>query len=196
MKKGKPLGVPVGSEADRHSFLTCGRLSAISAEKTIPPRQVETKIAIELLDQYGVVHPVHLRCHYEKPEDAVYGQRETDVPVVEHAGGIEKYFKQDDRDGGSSKEDDRSHLDTHGKDNLNGMETDSCCDIKVEVRVMYPMETPKGRNEMEHGMLNVNDEIEGQDADDHSHPGRQRKVMEYSPTAFFDKQGYPHGRER
>ncbi len=92
--------------------------------------------------------------------------------MVEHAGDVEEYLENDHGNGRDSKESDRSHFYAHGKKNLDGMETNSCSDIKIEIGVMNAMEAPKNRDEMEHGMLKVDDKIEGKDAKEDAHPFR------------------------
>ena len=52
------------------------------------------------------------------------------------------------------------------------METDSCGDIKIEIGMVNAMEAPKGWDEMKHGMLKVDDEIEKKDTQDDAYPFR------------------------
>ena len=49
-------------DADDHVRMTKSRLSTVSPEEAIPPRQVEAEVAICLAPVYRVVNPMHLRC--------------------------------------------------------------------------------------------------------------------------------------
>ncbi len=75
--------------------------------------------------------------------------------MIEHTRGIE-----DNSQGGRTKKDDSNHLNPHGEKNLNGMKPDSGGDIEVEVGMVDPVKPPEQRDEMEHGVLKVDDEIE------------------------------------
>src|SRR5215471_18409829 len=58
-------------DADRHGVVPGRRLRAVGAEQTIPPRQIESKIAVGLARHYRVMHPVHVRRHDEPAQHAV-----------------------------------------------------------------------------------------------------------------------------
>jgi len=80
--------------------------------------------------------------------------------MVEHAGGVEEHLENDHGDGRNSKKSDRPHFYTHGEKDLYGVETDSCGDIEIEICMVNAMEAPKNWDEVKHGMLKVDDEIE------------------------------------
>lgn len=45
-----------------------------------------------------MVHPVHVRCHYQKPQHPVNAQGDKEVAVIEHGGAVEENFKKDRRE--------------------------------------------------------------------------------------------------
>src|SRR3990170_3559423 len=106
-----------------------------------------------------MVDPMHIWRDNEKSHPLVDTTGKPDVSVVEHARRVQKDLKDDDGDGIYSQKNDGRHLNTHGENDFNGMETDSGSDIKIKVRMVYPVKTPKGGDEMKHGMLKVDNEI-------------------------------------
>src|SRR5262249_47853619 len=50
-------------DTDRHGVVPGRRLRAIGAEQAIPPRQIESKIAVGLARHYRVMHSGHVRRH-------------------------------------------------------------------------------------------------------------------------------------
>ncbi len=66
------------------------------------------------------------------------------------------------------------HLNPHGEEDLHGMETNSSGDIKIEVCMVHPVETPENRYGMKHGVLEVDGQIEAQNAEHYPQPVRAR----------------------
>ena len=58
-------------QADGHPLMALFRLPSISAEKEIPPRQIEAEVAVCLAHQNGVVDAVHIWRHKEYPQHTV-----------------------------------------------------------------------------------------------------------------------------
>jgi len=107
---------------------------------------------------------VHLRSDHEQPQHPICAARQVDVAVVEHARRIEKNIKEDDRGGGCTQQNYCGHLDPHGQKNLHRVKPDTGGHIKIKIRVVNPVESPEKRHYMKQGVLQVNNEIESQNA--------------------------------
>ena len=117
------------------------------------------------LDNDGMMYPMHVRRDHKESQYPINSDRQPDIAMVEHAGGIKKHLEEDHRYGRSPQHMHSGHLNAHGQEYLDGMETNPGSDIKIEIGMVYPVETPKGRNGMKHGMLKIDDEIEAQNTD-------------------------------
>ena len=80
--------------------------------------------------------------------------------MIEHTRGIEEDFEEDNSQGRWTEKDDSNHLNPHRKEDLDGMESNPGSDIEIEVGMVDPVKPPEQRDEMEHGVLKVDDEIE------------------------------------
>src|SRR3990172_1950125 len=171
------MGIANAAEADGHAFVARGGLGAIGSEKAVPPGEVKAEVAVVFLNHDRVVHAVHLRRNHEQPQHTINAVRQADVAVVEHAGRIEQNLKEDDRGGGCSQQKHCGHLDSHGQKNLHRVKTDTGSHVKIKIRVVNPVETPAKRHCMKHEMLQVNNEIEAQNAESYFEPLRQHDAV-------------------
>lgn len=116
--------------------------------------------------------------------------------MVEQAGGIEENFEEDHGQSGRTNGDNSNYLDPHGEKNLNGMKADSGGDIEVEVGVVNAVEPPEQGDEMEYGVLKVDDKIESCNPDEKFQPVREREVVKQPPTAILSQERHPHSLDR
>jgi hypothetical protein len=116
---------------------------------------------------------MHFGRHNQESHQPVDPSGESDIAVVEQAGGVEKYLKDDDRNGIQSQKGHGGHLDSHGQKDFYGMEADAGCDIEIEIGMVNAMETPESGDEVKHGMLKIDDEIEANHTDHDSRPVRE-----------------------
>ena len=143
------------AEADNHSFMTPRRLSLIGAHKAVPPGEIKTKIAIMLFDHDRMVDTVHLRRDHQESQNPIDSTRQSDIAVIEHAGGIQEHLKQDDSYGRNPQNHNSRHLNPHGQKDFNRMKSNPGGDIKIKVCVVHPVEAPESRDSMKHGVLEV-----------------------------------------
>ena len=91
-------------ETDGHPFMALFRLILVCPQKPVPPGEIEAAVAVCLTDDRGMVHPVHVGCHNEKPKDPVNAYGNTKTAAVEHGGCIRCCLENEDsqRGGGPS----------------------------------------------------------------------------------------------
>ncbi len=68
-----------------------------------------------------MVHPVHVRGDHEPAQYAVDAFGDTDVAVIEHGGGVEQYFEDQDCHGGWSQGHNHRQFDAHGEEDFDGV---------------------------------------------------------------------------
>ena len=93
--------------------MTCLWLITIGSEQAVPPGQIKAKITIKFFYQYGMMDTMHFWCDNEEADQPVKPSGESDIAVVEHAGGVEEYLENDYGNGRDSKKSDRPHLYAH-----------------------------------------------------------------------------------
>lgn len=65
--QGLVFSVTEDVQANRHPLMAQVRLGFVGRKQPVPPRGVEAKIQVRLPYVGGVMHPVHIRRHDEKP---------------------------------------------------------------------------------------------------------------------------------
>ena len=70
-------------DSNRHGLVAGGWLGTVGSEQTIPPRQIETEIAVGLLHHDRMVDAVHIRGNHNPSEPSINLLRQTDIPVIE-----------------------------------------------------------------------------------------------------------------
>jgi hypothetical protein len=105
---------------------------------------------------------VHLRGHHQQAEPFVNAVRITNISMIKHGGSIQKDLKDRDGQWKRPNEKDDGHLDSHGKDNFNRMETNSRGDIVVHVGMVHHVEAPEEGNGVKHDVLKIYGKIEDQ----------------------------------
>jgi hypothetical protein len=93
--------------------------------------------------------------------------------VVEHGHPVEEDLEHYHREGRSAEQNNGRKLDTHGNNNLYGMEADAGGQVVIEIRMMHHVEAPEGRNCVEHDVLKIDDEIEEDDGKSNEQPIRE-----------------------
>ena len=71
-------------QPDCHFYVAFRRLSAIGAEQSVPPWQIEAVIAVGLADDHGVMHPMHVRGDYEISQYVIKIERNSNITMIEH----------------------------------------------------------------------------------------------------------------
>ena len=135
--------------------MTRFRLIPVGAEQTVPPWKIESIVAVGLIRNDRVVNPVHVRSDNEFPYDTIHVQWKKEVAVIEHGGAIEEDFKnQDGQDRGADKGY-RHYFDQQGKQYFKGMETHSRRQIKIQIRMVDPVQSPTKRYFVEERVLPI-----------------------------------------
>lgn len=147
-------------DADRHRFVSGSGLRSVGAKKSVPPRQVESKIAVGLTHQDRMVDAVHVRRHNEPAQNAVYFARDTNVRVIEYRCSVEQHFECQNRERRRAHGSDHSELDKHRQQNLDRMKAQPRTNIEFEIGVMHPMQAPEARNGMKEHVLQIDREVE------------------------------------
>ena len=62
----------------------------------IPPRQVETEIAVGLPPENGMMDAVHIGCYQKNPQQSIELRRNLDVAVIKHRHCIQNNFENQD----------------------------------------------------------------------------------------------------
>ena len=110
------------------------------------------------------------------------------VAVVEHRGGVEQDFKDQDGDGRRAERRHHAQLDPHRQQNLDRMKAYAGRNIELEVGVVHAMQAPEGRHRMEQNVLEIDGQIEQDDAKRDCRPSRQVEGVEQSPASGFGQQ--------
>src|SRR5512135_3000726 len=101
-------------------------LVAIGSEQSIPPRKIETEIAVRFPTYGRVMNTMHFRSHYQKAKKRIDLLREAHISVVKHGSPVQDYFKDQNGHWRSAGQEDRRHFDSHREDDLDGMEANPC----------------------------------------------------------------------
>src|SRR5512136_1099018 len=113
-----------------------------------------------------MMHSMHVGRHHDEAKDAVDRLWNMDVAVVEHGGGVESHLEDEHGEGRGSEGCDGHELDAHGENDLDGMEAHSRGHVKIEVRVVDHVYSPKDRNGMVKHMLQVYRKIKNEYSND------------------------------
>jgi hypothetical protein len=70
-------------------------LGFVSAEQSVPPGEIEAKVAVRLPDDHGMMDPMHIGRDDKESKNPVNSLRNMDVAVVEHGGGIKSYLEDE-----------------------------------------------------------------------------------------------------
>ena len=175
--------------ANGHVVVTRFWLWAIGAEQLIPPRQIETEVAVGLHGNDGVVDTVHIRRHHKPAQHTVETEWNADVAVVEHGGAVQQHFEDQHCDGWRPEGCDGGKFQPHGKQNFDGMKAQAGCHIKFQIGVMHAVQTPERRHCVEHHMLKVDDEIKHDDGRNHGQPVGCGKIVEQAPAFLLGGEG-------
>src|SRR3990167_3599293 len=87
--------VPKFLKTNGHAFMTHPRLCPVSAQQSVPPRQIKSKIGVRFALLNGVMHPMHIGRYNKPPENAVYTTQHAHIAMIEHGGGIQRHFEYD-----------------------------------------------------------------------------------------------------
>src|SRR6266851_2080973 len=142
--------------ADCHFVMSGFRLRAIGTEESVPPRKIESEIAVRLAPQDRVMNAVHIGRHDEPTQDALDSRRHPHVAVVEHGSGVQGNFKEQHGQRGGAERGDESELDAEGKKDLDGVKSSAGGHVDVKVGMVHPMKTPEGRHVVKDAVLKVN----------------------------------------
>lgn len=170
MEEGEPGRITKFSETDRHLQMPGSRLGAIGAAESIPPGEAEAKVAVRFAGDDRMMDPVHVRGDEQGPQPAIDAEREADVAVVEDGCRIEDDFEEEDCQRRRPEEQDRSHFDTDGEDDLQRVKAVGGAGIQIEIAMMHAMQPPQKWKKVEEEMLEVDDQIEGQYGEDDRQP--------------------------
>jgi hypothetical protein len=164
--------VAILAKPNRHAFVALHRLGLIGTHEAVPPGEIKTKIAIMFLDHDGMVDAVHLRRDHEESQNLIESLRQLDIAMVEHAGRIEEHFKEDYGYSRGPQNYYGCHLNAHGQEYLERVETNPGGDIEIEVCMVHSMEAPEKRQRVKHGVLEIDNEVEAQNPEENSRPRR------------------------
>ena len=79
---------------------------------------------------------VHVWCNDNPAKHTVQPQWNLHIAVIEHRGGVEQHFEDDDRDSRWTKNHDHSEFDERGKQDFQRVEPQTCGYVEVQVSVM------------------------------------------------------------
>ena len=121
--------------------------------------------------------------------------RQADVPVAEHRGPVQQDLEDEDRQGGNAEGRHRRKFDQRGEVDLQGVKAQPRGDVDVEIGVVHAVEAPEEREHVEHHVLEVDDQIEEQDADQDRRPEGHRQMVQGPPPAGGGEQGETDGED-
>src|ERR1051325_914047 len=75
-------------EAEGHGGLAVLRLGSVRAKDPVPPRKVESEVAVRFVGTNRVVNEMHVRSHEDQPEKAIQSGRHAEIAMVEHGGRV------------------------------------------------------------------------------------------------------------
>jgi hypothetical protein len=139
---------------------------------------------------------VHVGRDQYLPKDSIYGQRQANVAVVAHRGGVQKHLKDQDGEGWRAKEDDHGEFDEHREHDLHRMEAQSCRHVELKIGMMHSVQPPERRNGMEENVLPVDREIEKDDREGQGDGGRNLEKIENAPAVRLPDQRHTYGSSR
>jgi hypothetical protein len=183
-------------DADRHGVVPGRGLRAVGAEQAVPPRQIESEIAVGLARRYRMMHPMHVRRHDEPAQHAVQHLRDADITVVEHRGRVEQHFEDQHCKRGRAERGDHRELDHHRQQDLEGMKAQPGGHVEFEVGVMHAMQPPQRRHGVKEDMLEIDRKVEKDDRGNDRDPGRKRDCIEEAPGMRLGNECEAHGRRR
>ena len=64
------------------------RLRTISAHQAVPPGHIETKVAVGLDREYGMMNSVHIRSYHKKAKKPIQTEWKPYVPMIEHGCSV------------------------------------------------------------------------------------------------------------
>jgi hypothetical protein len=149
-----------------------GGLSPIGAEPSIPPRQIETEVAVGLDHHNRMMDAMHVGRYHEPPEIPIQPDRKADVAMVEHRGRVKQHLEDEDARGRGTSCRDNAEFDQHGENDLDRVEAGTGSHIKVEIRMMHPVYPPQCWDSVKHYVLQINRQIQQNHRYDNSAPGR------------------------
>ena len=158
------------------------RLRAIGAEQTIPPRQIETKVAVGLGRHNRVMHPVHVRRHHRPAQHRIERQRQPHIAVVEHRRRIQHHLKQQHRHQRRPQRRNHRKLDPHRQQHLDRMKAQPGSDIKLQISMMHAVQPPQHRHRVEQHMLRINRQIQQHKRERNGGPHRRMQPIEQAPA--------------
>jgi len=126
-------------------------LIAVGSEQAIPPRQVETEIAVGFTGYDRTMHAMHVRHDHQPSKIAVEPCRDANVAMIEHRGRVQQNLEDEHTE--RPQRNYHAKLDQHRKCDLNRMEACAGGYIEVEVGVMHPVHPPKRGHRMKHHVL-------------------------------------------
>ncbi len=106
-----------------------------------------------------MVDAMHVWRDDDPSEDTIHWARYIDVRMVEKCGCVQNDLEKQHSNSRRPQGCYNCQFDAHGGKDFDWMEAQSRGCVKIEVRVMHPVQSPKPRYRMEHHMLKVNCEI-------------------------------------
>ena len=86
-----------------------------------------------------MVDPMHVRCHHQQPQYPVDSQWYMEIAVIEHSRAVQKDFKDDHSCRRCTQDRNGRCLNAHGDDDLDGVKTNACGEIIIQIRVVHHM---------------------------------------------------------
>ena len=101
-----------------------------------------------------------------------------DVPVIEHRGGVEQNFKDQDGERWRAERCHHAQLDPHRQQDLDRMKAYAGRNIELEVGVVHAVQAPEGRHRVEQNVLQIDGQIEQDDAKRNGRPSGNVESVE------------------
>ena len=141
-RHGFQRGPPV-RQSQRQMFMGILGLCAIGPKQPVPPREVESEIAVSFFQADRVMDAVHVGGHDDPPQVLVTPIGHGDVAMMRGGGRIQPDFKDQHRFLSRAKQRDGDNCNAHRKQNLDEMGADAGSGIQIEIRMMHPVESPQ-----------------------------------------------------
>ena len=100
-------------------------------------------------------------------------RRQRHVGVVEHRGGVEQHLEDEHGERRNAERHHRRDLDRQREQDFQRMEAHAGGHVDVEIGVMHAVQPPQHRHVMKDDVLDVDDEIEREEAEHDARPPRQ-----------------------
>ena len=142
-----------------------------------------------------MVDAVHIGGDDEQPEQAVEPHPQADVPMAEHRGPVQQDLEDDNRQGGNAEGRHRRKFDQRGEEDLQGVKPQPRGDVYVEIGVVHTVEAPEEGERVKQHMLEVDDQVEQQDADQDRRPEWHGQMVQGPPPAGGSEQGETDGED-